>query len=92
MLEKFAKISTVRKFQDFSVDFFFFFAIVILRQINFRESRSSKTAVLAILRTLNFITLVNFCIQNLQKYIKSPNSEPVNVLQWQILILKIRQF
>ena len=35
------------KFQDFSVD-------QILREINFGESKSSKTAVFAILGALNF--------------------------------------
>ena len=32
----------------------------ILREINFREARSSKTAVFAILGAVNFANLVNF--------------------------------
>ena len=39
--------STVWKFQDFS-------ATLILREINFRESKSSKTAIFALLESLNF--------------------------------------
>ena len=50
-------------FQDFSV-------IQILLEINFWESRSSKTAIFAILGALNFVNLVNFSIQKLQKFIK----------------------
>ena len=48
---------TVWKFQDFCIT-------EILRQINFVDSRSAKTAVFAILRAVNFVHLVNF---NLQK-------------------------
>ena len=50
---KFQSLSTVWKFQDFSVT-------QILREINYGESRSSKTAVFAILGVLNFVNLVNF--------------------------------
>ena len=36
----------------------------ILREINFGESRSSKTAILAILGALKMVHLVNFSIQS----------------------------
>ena len=55
--------STVWKFQDFSVTY-------ILREINFGDSRSFKTAVFAIIEALNFDDLVNFSLQKLQKFIK----------------------
>ena len=51
---------TVWKFQVFSV-------IQILREINFGESRSSKTAVLAISGALIFVDLVNSSLQKMQK-------------------------
>ena len=51
------------KFQDFSV-------IHILRETNFEASRSCKYANFAILGALNFINLVNFSLQKVQKYIK----------------------
>ena len=41
----------------------------ILREINFGGSRSSKTAVLAILGALKMINLVNFSFQKMQKFI-----------------------
>ena len=54
----------VWKFQDFSV-------IQILCEIIFRESRSSKNAVLAILGAQNFVNLVNnISLQKVQKFIK----------------------
>ena len=49
------KKGTVLKIQDFSV-------IQILREINFDGFRSSKTAVLAILKALNFVDLVNISL------------------------------
>ena len=51
------------KFQDFYI-------IQILREINFGESRSSKTAVFAIFGAVHFVDLVNCSLQNLQKFIK----------------------
>ena len=69
---------TVWKFQDISV-------IQILRETNFEESRSCKSGNFAILGALNFVNLVNFSLQKVQKFIKSQNSEPLNVLEWQIL-------
>ena len=54
---------TVWKFQDFSIT-------QILREINFGGSRSSKTAVLAILGALKMSILVNFSLQKMQKFIK----------------------
>ena len=49
-------MSTVWKFQDFSV-------IQTFWEINFGESRSSKTAILAIFGALNFVHLVHFSFQ-----------------------------
>ena len=43
-----------------SGNFMIFFITQILREINFRESRSSKTAVIVILRALKTTHLVNF--------------------------------
>ena len=54
---------TVWKFQDFSV-------IQILREIKFGESRSSKTAILANFGALNFVGLVKFSLQKVQKFMK----------------------
>ena len=52
--------STVCKFKDFSVT-------QILREINFGESESYKTAgVFAILGALNFVDLVNFSFLKVQ--------------------------
>ena len=70
--------STVWKFQDFSVS-------QILCEIIFGVSRSSKSAIFTIFWSLNFVILVNFNLQKLQKFIKNPNSEPLNVLKWLIL-------
>ena len=52
---------TVWKLHDFSVT-------QILREIIFEESRSCKTAGFAILEALNFIDLVNFGLQKVQKF------------------------
>ena len=41
-----------------------------LHEINFVESRSAKTAVFAILGAVNFVHLVNFYLENVQKFIK----------------------
>ena len=51
------------KIQDFSV-------IQILREINFGDSRSSKTAIFAILGAPNFVNLVNLSLQKVQKIIE----------------------
>ena len=55
--------STVWKFQDFSIN-------LILREINFEQSRRCKTAILAIFGALNFCILVNFSLQIMEKFIK----------------------
>ena len=52
------------KLEDFSVT-------QILREIKFGESRGPKTAIFAILGALNFVNLVNFIFQKVQKVIKS---------------------
>ena len=70
--------NTVWKFQDFSIT-------QILREINFAESRSPKSAIFAILGPLNFVDLVNFSLQKVPDIHKHQDSEPLNVLKWQIL-------
>jgi len=70
--------STVWKFQDFCIT-------EILREINFEDSKSAKSAVFAILGAVNFVHLVNFSFQKMQKFIKNQNSEPLNVVKWLIL-------
>ena len=57
----------VLKFQDFSV-------FQISCEINFGESRTSKT--------LNFVDLIDFGLQKVQNSINSQNSESLNVLKW----------
>ena len=42
----------------------------ILREINFDDSRSSKTAVFAIFEAQNFVDLVNSILEKEQKVIK----------------------
>ena len=54
----------------------------ILREINFGECRRFKTAMFAISGALNFVKLVNFNLQTVQKFIKNHNSDGLN---WQIL-------
>ena len=69
---------TVWKFQDYSV-------VQILREINFGESRSSKTAVYAILGAMNFYDLVKICKPPApSKSAKIQNSEPLNVSKIQM--------
>ena len=41
-----------------------FSVALFLREINFREFRSTKTAIFAILVAMNFVPLVNFSLQN----------------------------
>ena len=56
---------------------FHYFPITqILREINFGESRRSKTAIFAIFGPLNFVNLVIFSRQKVQKLIKDQNSQP----------------
>ena len=54
---------TVWKFEDFSV-------IQIFREINFDQSKRSKTAIFAIFEVLNFVDLVNFSLQKVEKFIE----------------------
>ena len=51
------------KFQDFCIT-------EILREINFEDSRSAKSAVFAILQAGNFVPLVNFSLQKVPKFLK----------------------
>ena len=60
------------KVQDFSV-------IQNLREINFGESRGSKTTFFAILRALNFVNLANYSLHKVPKIHKNQNSEPLNM-------------
>ena len=65
---------TVWKFKDFFITEF-------LCEINFVDSRSAKTAIFAILVAVNFVHLVNFSLQKVQKLIKkNPILEHLNVL------------
>ena len=60
----------------------------ILREISVGVLRSSETAIFfAILGALNFVDLVDFSHQKVQKIKANQNSEPLNVLEWQILKL-----
>ena len=54
---------TVWKFHDFPIS-------EMLREINFGESRSSKSAIFAFFEGLNFVKLVNFSLQKAQKFVK----------------------
>ena len=54
---------TVWKFCDFPIT-------QILREINFGESRSSKTAIYACFEASDFGNLVNFHLKKLQNFIK----------------------
>ena len=47
-----------------------FSATQILREINFGEIRSAKTAVFAIFEALNLVNLVNYNLQKVQKCLK----------------------
>ena len=71
----------VWKFQDFCIT-------ENLREINLEDSRSAKSSVFAILEAVNFLYLLHFSLQKVQKFIKNQNSEPLNVLKWQILHLE----
>ena len=68
--------STMWKFQDF---------FITVREINFVDSRSAKSAIFAILGAVNLVHLVNFSLQKVQKCNENQNSEPLKVLKWQIL-------
>ena len=68
------------KFRFHSVEIQDFCIAQILREINFEDSRSAKTAIFAILRTVNSVHLVKNA-----KLAKIPNSEPFNVVKWLIL-------
>ena len=73
-------------FQDFSVRH-------ILHEINFGESRRSKTAVCAVLGALKIIDLVDLYPSEIAKIHKNHNLEPLDMFKWQILhfYLKIRK-
>ena len=45
-------------------------------------------AVFAIFEALNIVDLVNFSLQKVQKFLEKQNSEPLNVLKWQIFSLE----
>ena len=56
----------------------------ILREINFGDSRSAKSAVFVILES-EFSSFGQFKHSKSAKIHKSQNSDPLNVLKWQIL-------
>ena len=60
---------TVWKYQDFSIT-------QILRKINFWDSTSAKTAIFAILGADNFVNLMNFSLQKVEKSIKIKIQSP----------------
>ena len=66
------------EFQEFSV-------IQNLREINFRESRGSKTTFFAILKPLNFVNLANYSLHKVPEIHENQILEPLNVSKWQIL-------
>ena len=72
--------TAVRKFEDLSVT-------QILREINFGEYRSSKTAVFAILGALNLVDLVNFSLQKV-KNAEKPKIKASKCAKWQFLHFK----
>ena len=53
-----------------SVEISGIFITQILREINFWDSRNAKTAIFAILRAVDFVNLVNFILQEVQKFTK----------------------
>ena len=53
-----------------SVEISRFYITEILREINFVDSRNTKTAVFANLGAVNFVHLVNFNLQKVQKFTK----------------------
>ena len=61
---KWIRVYTVWKFYDFSITH-------ILCEINFEDCRSAKSAILTHLGTLNFVNLVNFNLQKVQKFLKT---------------------
>ena len=54
---------TVWKFQDFAIT-------PILREINFVDSRSAEITIYAISGAMNFVHVVNFSLQKVQKFMK----------------------
>ena len=71
------------KFHDFSVT-------QILREIKFGEIRSYENAVSSILMT-EFCYFIRFQPSKSAEIHKNQNSEPLNVLKWQILHFLIPQ-
>ena len=59
-----------------------------LREINFGDSRSTKTAFYAISGGVNLVTLVNYSLQKVQKIHEIQSSEPLNVSKGLILHFK----
>ena len=77
---KYPAFSLVKKSQ--CGNFMIFSVTQILRETNLGESKSSKTAIFAIIVALIMINLVNFSLQKVQKFIRYRNSEPLNVFKW----------
>ena len=69
---------TVWKFHDFSIP-------QILREINFWDSKSAKTAIFAILGAVNLFCFGKNLLSKYVKIHKNQNSEALNMLKRQIL-------
>ena len=75
------------------LDFFYFTVTEILRETNFRESRSYKNVDFAIFKALNFVHLAISSLQKMQKIInfkfranKFVRMVDFETLEWPILI------
>ena len=58
---------------DYSVETSGFFIAQILREINFGDSRTAKNAILGHFRICEFVDLVYFRLQIVQKFMKKSN-------------------
>ena len=76
----------ISEFLEFSVT-------QILRESDFAEFRSFKTAVFAILGAMYLVNLVYLSLKKMQKFIViiQIQSSQIPMLKWQILRLYIRQ-
>ena len=73
--------NTVWKFQDYTIT-------QKLREINFVDSGSAKTAIFAILGAVNFVHLGNFTLAKVQKCIKNQIQSLCMCVKWLILHFK----
>ena len=72
---------------EYSVEISWFFINQILREVNFGDSRSAKSAISIHLEALNlmFYKFGKFKTLKSAKIHKHKNSKPQNVLKWKIL-------